>query len=83
MIEYTILNKDRELLGVIESKVHEFTAEASELGFPVGQFPEKILTDMGNGQAFVRVSEIGRDGDLLWVLYRQALGCISLKVFND
>jgi hypothetical protein len=83
MNEYRILHKEWESFGIVEHEVHQFAAEASSLGFPVGQFPEKILTDMGNGQPLILDSKKVCDGDLMWVVYRQALGCISLKVFND
>jgi hypothetical protein len=80
---YTILHKDLQRLNVVEHHPHHFTAEASELGFPAGMFPEEIKTDMGNGQAFILDQEKVDDGDLLWVRYRQALGCVSLTIFND
>jgi hypothetical protein len=67
-----------------ETGVHQFVTEASDIGLGVGTWPEKIETDMGNGLPFVRVSaKRDNDGDIQWVTYRQANGCLDLKVFND
>jgi hypothetical protein len=64
-----------------EIEVHTFVAEASDLGWRPwrGEWPRKVeTTGIGNGLAF-----------LLWsatadkATYRQANGCIVLKVFND
>ena len=63
---------------VTEYSVHEFVAEASTLRLPVGQFPNRLETNMGNGLPFLLWSAT-RD----YVIYRQANGCITLRVFND
>lgn len=78
-----INDADRLALGVTSHEGHKFSADASTLGFPVGQWPESIGTDMGNGQPFVRSHNEIADGDLLWVTYRQSLGILSLQIFND
>jgi hypothetical protein len=69
---------------VTESEVHTFTAEASSLGLPPGEWPVSLETEIGNRQPFIRTSrKIDADGDTMWVTYRQALGCVTLRVFND
>ena len=78
-----ILQKDRQQLDVHEYEIHKFSAEASTLGLRPGEWPVKIETDMGNKLPFVFSSKEVVDGDLCWVTYRQDLGCISLRVYND
>lgn len=72
---------------VVEDTLHQFSAEASTLSTIVpeilGHFPKQIKTTMGNGQPFIATSKKIADGDLLYVRYIQAFGCIHLKVFND
>jgi hypothetical protein len=82
-IQMQLLQKDRQMLGVHEYEVHKFSGEASTLGLRVGEWPVKIETDMGNGLPFVFYDKKIDDGDLLWVTYRQDLGCISLRIYND
>jgi hypothetical protein len=63
---------------VTETELHTFVTEASDLGWPPGEWPNKVETDMGNGRPF-----------LLWSatqdyrLYRQSNGIIVLRVLND
>lgn len=68
---------------VMEHQPHHFTAEASELGLPVGVFPQHLKTTLGNGQDFYAYHDELRDGDRLWVDYHQGNGCIKLRVYND
>lgn len=68
---------------VSEHDVHQFVAEASSLGLHPGMWPTHIDTTLGNKQHFVRAHFEHHDGNLLWARYDQALGCISLKIFND
>lgn len=64
--------------GLGEFAPHRFSIEASTLGLPVGVFPQRIETFMGNGQPFVRVLTNDEGAR-----YEQSLGCISLTIFND
>lgn len=66
-----------------EFEVHKFSAFASDLGLRPGDWPRSLETTLGNRQSFVAQRTEVRDGDLLWVDYFQALGCIWLRVFND
>lgn len=70
---------------LVESEPHIFVAEASELQLPPGTWPAYIHVDgLGNGQPFVRTSKkVDREGDILRVRYRQALGCVDILIFND
>lgn len=73
--------------ALTEGTVHSFTAEASTLGLPVGKWPAAFsFADMiGNGQPFYRtgyhVNPVDRD--LLAVDYKQHLGCLTLRIYND
>lgn len=78
-----ILEADRKMLDVHEYETRKFCAEASTLGLKPGDWPRTIETDMGNGMIFIAQHKEVRDGDLLWVDYFQANGCITLKIFND
>jgi len=63
-----------------EMSVHRWDADAAELGIPPGiEFPASIETDLGNGQPF---QFQGYDGDRAG-FYKQAYGCLLLKVWND
>lgn len=76
--------KTIDYVDVSETQPHEFHAEASSLGLPPGMWPPSLATRMGNSLPFVRSHlEADLDGELLWVEYRQAAGCITLRVFND
>lgn len=68
---------------VTEHEVHQFVTEASDLGLRAGTWPERIETTLGNGLDFIRTAKRVVDGDLIYVRYVQANGCISLKIFND
>jgi hypothetical protein len=68
---------------VTEVEVHQFATEASTLGIKPGEWPDEMPTILGNRLDFAIHHAECRDGDLLWVEYRQEFGCITLKVFND
>jgi len=56
--------------------------EASTLG--CSEWPREIWTTLGNAQPFLRVSKrVDAEGETMYVRYRQQLGNLSLKVFND
>lgn len=61
-----------------EVETHQFVAEASDLGLPPGEFPRRIDTNMGNGQPFVFQAFRAEVA-----VYRQAFGCIVLRLLND
>lgn len=63
---------------VVESEQFKFTAEASSLGLKPGKVPATIQTEIGNKMPFMltKVTEME-------FRYRQALGCVSLTIFND
>lgn len=72
-----------------ETSLHSFTAEISELqhgGQLEGRkgLPQKFtMPGIGNGQFFY-VTKVERDeGDLCFVKYAQALGCVTVTIFND
>ena len=71
-----------KLAGFVEGDPHHFSGEASSLGLPPGEWPEKLETTVGNLQPLVRV-RYNCGEELQYVVYDQALGCISLKIFND
>jgi hypothetical protein len=67
---------------------HDYTAEASSLGLPPGKWPCAFyLAEMGNGQPFYRTGYHfegnEQERDLVAVDYKQHLGCLTLRVFND
>ena len=66
--------------NVRETDVHQFTAEASDLGWPAGHFPRTLTTDLGNGQPFTLTRVDDGHGTHH---YAQTFGCITLVVFND
>ena len=61
-----------------EDSLMKYSAFASDLGMPIGQPPELLRTNLGNGQAF----HLSKVNDNIF-LYNQAFGSISLLVFND
>lgn len=61
----------------------EYTAFASDIGIAPGPFPRTIETDLGNKLQFIAMRKKVIDGDLQYVRYEQALGCVTLFVFND
>lgn len=72
------------LSDVTEHAPLEFCAEASSLSATRQGWPLKIPTSIGNGLDFVRTSKkVDREGDVLWVTYKQAAGCCILRIYND
>lgn len=63
---------------VDEVELHVFATEASALGLAPGEVPRSLPTTLGNGLPFVLQS--ADDGAFE---YRQQLGCIRLRVWND
>ena len=62
-----------------ESATHEFAAEASDLGWAPGQWPQTVtVPGIGNGQPFNR-SKLDETG----AVYTQQFGCVTLRVWND
>lgn len=66
-----------------EKSPYEYTAEASELGLPPGQWPYLMTTTMGNGMPFVRTTKKVLNDDLIYVRYQQSNGVLDLIVYND
>lgn len=56
-----------------------YVCDASSLMLPPGRWPFELKTNLGNGCPFIGIAR-HRNGD--YVRYRQANGCIELKVFN-
>ena len=64
---------------ITETEPHTFAVDASDLGWPAGAaWPRTIETTMGNGLRF-QLWSASRDH----AIYRQANGCVVLRVFND
>ena len=61
-----------------EHEVHQWSTEASDLRLPPGCWPGSISTELGNGQPFIFQTFDGK-----CAFYRQALGCLTLKIWND
>jgi hypothetical protein len=68
---------------VLEIKVHTFVTEASTIGLRPGEWPERIDTELGNGQPLLRGQPDLEDGEIRGVRYRQAHGCIAVLIVND
>lgn len=78
----TALTVDRRVLT--ETEPHKFCTEASDLGLRPGEWPQTLhAPDLGNGLPLTLDHAEEKDGDLLWIDYRQSLGIIRLRVFND
>lgn len=62
---------------------NQLTADASELRIQPGRnFPDKIETDLGNGEPFIVIARDVRGKDLAMVHYRQQFGILRLTVYN-
>lgn len=57
---------------------NEFAADASELRWPPGFFPDIVATDLGNAQPLVKVHQSPQ-----CVKYAQLSGLTFLVVYND
>lgn len=68
---------------VFEIEPHLFTAEASSLGLKPGEWPGQLDTTLGNGQPLLRKRWREHEGDIQYVEYWQAFGCVRLRIFND
>lgn len=68
---------------VTETKPHQFRTEASTIGLAPGEWPALINTEIGNRQPLYRKSALKRDGEIIYVVYTQAMGCIDVIVLND
>lgn len=67
-----------------EYETHKFSCFASDVEVFRRGFPARVETNMGNGMPFIATSKkVNADGDIEYVRYYQANGCIELKVFND
>ncbi len=67
-----------------ETKLHVFSCFASDVEEFRKGFPKIVPTSMGNKQPFVGYTKkVDSDGDVVYVRYRQQLGCIDLIVYND
>jgi len=62
-----------------ETDLHVHVAEASDLGIKPGQVHQQFHTNLGNSQDMV-LEGVDQYGALR---YRQMMGCITVKVFND
>jgi hypothetical protein len=69
-----------------EHEPRHWVTEAAELGLPVGRFPDKIVTDLGDGTPFY-FSRYDMNGDEIagarYIQGRGGLGACSLLVIND
>ena len=69
---------------ITENSIHHFTCFASDVEVFRKGFPRKVSTNLGNGMDFVGWKKnIDENGDLRYVVYKQAFGCVTLQVFND
>lgn len=67
-----------------ENRPHEFSGFASDLPHTRQGWPSLIETTIGNGMPLLRKSKkVDADGDIQYVRYTQANGCIEIVVFND
>lgn len=58
--------------------LYQWCAFASDLNLVPGQWPTVLPTNLGNGNNFY-ISEV-TDGV---TVYKQSLGCLVLRVYND
>jgi hypothetical protein len=70
--------------NTLQHEPGRYSAEASDLRWPVGRWPRYPATTLGNGCPFIifRVEE-DEIGGVRWVDYIQDRGCLRLRVFND
>jgi hypothetical protein len=86
----TITNTHIEQGILSEDSVHQFSAFASELKATIPGFnpdswdwPTELSTTLGNKQPFVIILRKVNGSDFEYATYRQDMGCLILKVFND
>lgn len=66
-----------------EHAPNEFSGFASDLPETRKGWPAQIETTIGNKQPLLRsTKKMDADGDIQYVRYVQANGCITLKIFN-
>lgn len=69
---------------ISEASVHVFSCFASDVEEFRKGFPKTVPTSMGNKQPFVGYTKkVDSNGDVVYVRYKQQLGCIDLIVYND
>lgn len=63
-----------------EARAHQFVTEASSAGFPPGIWPRvfTVTPSIGNGKEFTQISRSQDEH-----VYKQVLGCVTIRVFND
>lgn len=68
-----------------EDSVHSFSVCASDIGLRPGQWPGMIEVNggIGNGLRFLIAETQVDHGDVRYVKYRQNMGCLVLRVYND
>lgn len=67
---------------VTETSVLDYATEISDL--QLNGFPPRFNTNLGNGQPLIATTKrVNKEGEVLWVNYRQSLGCITVRIFND
>ena len=63
----------------LEFSTNRLVTDASELGFPPGNFPNQLeAVDIGNRLPFV-LTTVNED----FASYKQEFGCVTLTVYND
>lgn len=75
-----------ELQKHMEFRLISYSAEASELGLRPGQeWPREVrVPGLGNGQPFyARRQIVMGENEFGGLVYRQAMGCLELTIFND
>lgn len=71
-----------------EFEPHSFSIDASDLYDTVPEirigWPQSIPTSLGNKRLFARLLTVrDNEQDVSYVLYKQELGCITLRIYND
>lgn len=69
---------------ITEEGYLQFVSEASSLRLAPGEWPERISTELWNGQdlVFIRITR-NLHGAMSAALYSQELGCVTLSIIND
>lgn len=63
---------------IVETSVHHFTGEASDLGIRPGIVPKMIRVAVGNGRPFLLQRVTSGKFE-----YSQEFGCVTLTIYND